>query len=299
MEYAIETEGLTKYYGDVRGIEDVALQVRTGEVFGFLGPNGAGKTTTIRLLLNLIRPTRGTARILGMDVATRSVEVRRRCGVATGEPAFFERLSGARHSQLIQSFHGDGGSHRTRELVERLDLDLERPVRAYSRGMKQKLAIIQALAHDPDVLMLDEPTLGLDPLVQQEFYRMLVEERERGKTVFLSSHILSEVERICDRVGIVRDGLLVAVLDVAELKRHRVRRMEVLLRREARPDDFQMEGVEVARCEGDRAELLVSGHVGDLVQRLGTLPVEDVVFPEATLEDTFMRFYPREREGQT
>jgi len=142
VEYAIETEGLTKYYGDVRGVEDVGLQVRSGEVFGFLGPNGAGKTTTIRLLLNLIRPTRGTARILGMDVAKRSLEVRRRCGVVTGEPAFFESLSGVSHSRLVQSFHGDSGARRIRELVERLDLDLERPVRAYSRGMKQKLAII-------------------------------------------------------------------------------------------------------------------------------------------------------------
>jgi len=153
------------------------------------------------------------------------------------------------------------------------------------------------VAHDPEVLILDEPTLGLDPLVQHEFYRMLVEERDRGRTVFLSSHILSEVDRICDRVGIVRDGLLVAVLDVADLKRHRVRRMEVVLGREARPEDFQMEEVQVLRCEGSRAELLVSGHVGALIKRLGTLPVEDVVFPEATLEDTFMRFYLRDREG--
>jgi ABC-2 type transport system ATP-binding protein len=152
------------------------------------------------------------------------------------------------------------------------------------------------MAHDPELLILDEPTAGLDPLVQHEFYRMLAEERGRGKAVFLSSHILSEVERVCDGVGIVREGRLVAVLDVADLKLHRVRRMEVFLGREARPGDFQVEGVEVVRCEGNRAELLVSGHVGELVRCLGALPVEDVVFPEATLEDTFMQFYSDESE---
>jgi ABC-2 type transport system ATP-binding protein len=296
MEYAIETEGLTKYYGSVRGIEDVALKVRPGEVFGFLGPNGAGKTTTIRLLLNLLHPTRGSARVLGMDVQRQSLEVRRRCGVVSGEPAFYDSLSGTAHVELVQSFHGDARARRIGELAERLDLDLSRPVRSYSHGMRQKLAIVQAMAHDPELLILDEPTAGLDPLVQHEFYRMLDEERGRGKAVFLSSHILSEVERVCDGVGIVREGRLVAVLDVADLKLHRVRRMEVFLGREAVAGDFQVEGVEVVRCEGNRADLLVSGHVGELVRCLAALPVEDVVFPEATLEDTFMQFYSDESE---
>jgi len=298
MQHAIETTGLTKYYGPVRGVEDVELNVRPGQVFGFLGPNGAGKTTTIRLLLGLMRPTRGSARILGLDIASNSLETRKHCGVVSGEPAFYDRLTGMQHVELVQSFHGDAAGERIAGLAERFDLDLSRPVRAYSRGMKQKLAIIQAVAHDPELLILDEPTAGLDPLVQHEFYTMLTEERERGKTVFLSSHILSEVERVCDEVGIVRDGRLVAVLDVDDLQRHRVRRMEVFLEREAKAEDFRMEGVEVVRCEGVRAELLVSGHVGELVKGLGALPVEDIVFPEATLEDTFMRFYSDTQGGE-
>ena len=298
MEYAIETIGLTKYYGQVRGVEDVELRVRPGKVFGFLGPNGAGKTTTIRLLLGLMHPTQGSSRVLGMDADRHSLEVRKRCGVVSGEPAFYDSLTGIQHVGLIQSFHGDASAGRIQELAERFDLDMSRSVRAYSRGMKQKLAIIQAVAHDPELLILDEPTAGLDPLVQHEFYTMLTEERDRGKTVFLSSHILSEVERVCDEVGIVRDGRLVAVLDVEDLQRHRVRRMEVFLRREAKAEDFQTEGLEVVRCEGNRAELLVSGHVGEVIRHLGTLPVEDIIFPEATLEDTFMRFYTDE-QGDT
>ncbi len=291
----IETRGLTKFYGSVRGIEDLDLEVRRGEVFGFLGPNGSGKTTTIRLLLNLIQPTHGGGSVLGMDMVRDSLGVRRACGVVAGEPAFYGSLTGRRHMDLIQSYHARGNS-RAAELAEALELNLDRPVRTYSRGMKQKLAIIQGMAHAPDVLIMDEPTLGLDPLVQQTFYRILAEERDRGVTVFLSSHILSEVERACDRVAIVRDGRLAAVLDVGELHRHRVRRMDVTLERDATADEFRLDEVEVVRIEGRHVELRVSGHVGELIRHLGTLPVQDVVFPEATLEDTFTAFYAGEEE---
>ena len=290
MDNAIETHGLTKFYGHARGIEDLDLQVCQGEAFGFLGPNGAGKTTTIRLLLNLLQPTRGSASIMGMDVVTQSVDVRRACGVVSGEPAFFGNLTGRAHLALLQSYHAQGGV-RTEELARRLDLDLDRPVRSYSHGNRQKLAILQALAHAPKVLILDEPTGGLDPLVQQEFYRLLAEEKERGVTVFLSSHILSEVERVCDRVGIIREGGLVALLDVDDLHRQQVRRMEVTLNRDVDPAEFQLDGVEVVRCEGRYAELRVSGGVRALIQHLATLPVVNVVFPEASLEDTFTEFY--------
>jgi ABC-2 type transport system ATP-binding protein len=225
-----------------------------------------------------------------MDVVADSLAVRRACGVVSGEPAFYESFTGRKHLALVQSYHTNSGD-RVADLVERLGLDLDRPIRAYSRGMKQKLAIIQALAHRPQVLILDEPTLGLDPLVQQEFYRILAEEKARGVTVFLSSHILSEVERVCDRVGIVRQGFLAAVLDVGELHRHRVRPMEVTLERDASPEDFRLEGVEVVRCEGRHVELRVSGNVAAVVRHLATLPLTDVVFPEASLEDTFTAFY--------
>ena len=293
MDNAIETHGLTKYYGVNRGVVGLDLQVRQGEVFGFLGPNGAGKTTTIRLLLNLLQPTGGGATVLGMDVAAQSLAVRRACGVVSSDPAFYESLSGRAHLALMQSHH-NGGEHRGDEIAERLSLDLDRPVKHYSHGNRQKLAIVQALAHSPRLLILDEPTTGLDPLVQQEFFKLLLEERDRGVTVFFSSHVLSEVDRLCDRVGIIRDGVLAATLDVDELHRRQVRRMEVTLSRDASPDDFAFEGVTVIACEGRRAELEVSGRVGALIGHLAKLPLEDLVFPEASLEDTFTRFYTGE-----
>ena len=293
MDNAIETHGLTKFYGVNRGVVDLDLEVREGEVFGFLGPNGAGKTTTIRLLLNLLQPTSGSATVLGMDVASRSLDVRRACGVVSSDSAFYESLSGRSHLALMQSHH-NGGSNRGDEVAERLGLDLDRPVKHYSHGNRQKLAIVQALAHSPQVLILDEPTSGLDPLVQQEFFRLLLEERDRGVTVFFSSHVLSEVDRLCDRVGIIRDGDLAATLDVDELHRQQVRRMEVTLSRDASPDDFALEGVTVVACEGRHAELQVAGQVGALIAHLATLPVDDIVFPEASLEDTFTRFYTGE-----
>ena len=290
MDNAIETHGLTKYYGKSRGVVGLDLEVPEGEIFGFLGPNGAGKTTTTRLLLNLLQPTSGSATVLGMDVGSQSLEVRRACGVVSSDSAFYESLSGRAHLALMQSHH-NGASHRGDELAERLGLDLDRPVKAYSHGTKQKLAIVQALAHSPRLLILDEPTTGLDPLVQQEFFKLLLEERDQGVTVFCSSHVLSEVDRLCDRVGIIREGVLAAMLDVDELHRQQVRRMEVTLSRDASPEDFALEGVIVVGCDGPRAELQVSGRVGALIGHLATLPVEDVVFPEASMEDTFTRFY--------
>ena len=290
MSNAIETHGLTKYYGTSRGVVGLDLEVREGEVFGFLGPNGAGKTTTIRLLLNLLQPTSGSASVLGKDVAAESLAVRRACGVVSSDSAFYESLSGRAHLALMQSHH-NGGEHRGDEVAERLGLDLDRLVKVYSHGNRQKLAIVQALAHSPRVLILDEPTSGLDPLVQQEFFKLLLEERDRGVTVFFSSHVLSEVDRLCDRVGIIREGVLAATLDVDELHRQQVRRMEVTLSRDASAEDFVLDGVTVVACEGRRAELQVAGHVGSLIGHLATLPLEDVVFPEASLEDTFTRFY--------
>jgi len=292
----IQTVGLTKYYGKVRGIEDLNLEIRKGEIFGFLGPNGAGKTTTIRLLLDLLRPSRGHALIFGLDAHRCSYQIRQRLGNVPGDVSLYEGMSG--HELLALLGHlRHSSSPRTEELAGRLDLDLGRRIGTYSRGMKQKLAIIQALMGDPELLILDEPTLGLDPLMQREFYHLLAEEKERGKTAFLSSHILSEVERVCDRVGIVRQGLLVDVEEVSELKRKKVRQMELTFSHEVNPDDLGLTGVEVLRHQGRVVELAVHGDIEALLKQLASLPIEDMVFPEATLEDTFMKFYSDEVPG--
>jgi len=212
---AIRTSRLTKDYGVGRGLFDLDLQVAAQEVFGYLGPNGSGKTTTIRLLMGMIRPTTGSAYIFGLDCMREAVEVKRKVGYLPGDVPQFGSLRGSEIVAYLGGMRGGVDRATVRKLAERFDLDLDRRFREYSRGNKQKLAIVLAFMHKPDLLILDEPTSGLDPLNQQEFYALLREARDDGATVFLSSHVLSEVEHVCDRVGIVRDGRLVRVAQLA------------------------------------------------------------------------------------
>jgi len=290
----IQTYSLTKYYGKVRGIEDLNLEVKLGEIFGFLGPNGAGKTTTIRILLDLIRPIRGRAEIFGLDIRAHSLEIRHRLGNLPGDVSLYENLSGDEFLVLIGKLHNNHDVKRKVELAARLDMDLSRKIRTYSKGMKQKVAIIQALMNDPELLILDEPTSGLDPLMQREFYNLLKEEKGKGKTVFLSSHILPEVERVCDRVGILRDGLLVDIENIDDLKTKRVRKLELILKEHVPEERMNIPGTKLVHYSEQHAELIVHGHIGELMSKLTELPIEDIVFPEATLEDTFMKFYSEE-----
>jgi ABC-2 type transport system ATP-binding protein len=290
----IQTFGLSKRYGSVQALSDLDLAVNPGDIFGFLGPNGAGKTTTIRLLLDLLRPTRGRAELLGLDTRRDSLAIRRRIGYLAGEVAFYPQMTGHALLSLVDDLRGGGLLPRGRELAERLDLNLSSHIGSYSSGMRQKLAFVAAVMPRPDLLILDEPTKGLDPLVQLEVYAILNEERERGCTVFFSSHILPEVERVCNRVGIVRAGRLVAVEDVESIRHKRVRVLTVTFSRPVPTEALAMEGVEIRSVDGNQAELAVRGHVPELLRRLAELPVEDFVFPEATLEETFMRFYSEE-----
>jgi len=290
----IQTFGLTKYYGEVRGVENLDLEVKPGEIFGFLGPNGAGKTTTIRLLLDFLRPTQGRAEIFGLDVRAHSIQIRERLGNLPGDVSLYENLNGEEFLALIGKLHGNQNGKRKEELAERLDMDLSRKIRTYSKGMKQKVAIIQSLMNDPELLILDEPTSGLDPLVQREFYNLLKEEKERGKTVFLSSHILPEVERVCDRAGILRDGLLVDIENIEDLKTKRVRKLELILKEGVPEEKLNIPGTKLLHYSDQRAELEIYVHIGELIPRLAELPLEDMIFPEATLEDTFMKFYGEE-----
>jgi len=295
---AIQALDLSKRYGSVQALDGLNLTVDQGQIFGFLGPNGAGKTTTMRLLLDLIRPSRGRAEVLGLDSRRDSLAIRRRVGYLPGDVALYRPLTGLGLLATLDDLRGGGNLSRGRDLAERLDLNLSRRIGEYSTGMVQKLGAIIALMSRPDLLILDEPTKGLDPLVQVEVYNILSEERERGCTVFVSSHILTEVERLCDRVGILRQGRLVAVEDVQAIRHKRVRILTVSFSQPVSPAALAIDGIEVRRMDGREATLAVRGHVPDLLRRLAELPVDDFAFPEATLEDTFMEFYGGEGQGR-
>lgn len=289
----IETTGLTKFYGDTRGIEDLSLSVREGEVFGFLGPNGAGKTTTIRTLLGFISPTGGSATVLGRDVTDESdlIEAKRRIGYLPSDPGFDEGVTGRR---LIR-YHADlKGDERSDELLELFDAPVERKIGEYSTGNEQKLAIVLTFMHDPDLVVMDEPTSGLDPLMQERLYDFIEDEKERGTTFFFSSHILSEVRKVCDRVGIIRDGHLVALEGVEELLDRSGKRVEVSVERSLDPADFAIEGVHDLEVGDGDASFVFTGEYDDLLDHLGAYHVLDLDIEEAPLEDVFMRFYDGE-----
>ena len=291
----IEARGLTKTYGRRRGIEDVTFEVRRGEVFGFLGPNGAGKTTTLRLLLDLLRPTRGEARVLGLDPRADATALHARVGYLPGEMGLLERMSAREHLTFLANLRGGVPRERVEGLAARLDLDLDKPMRALSRGNKQKVGLVQAFMHEPELLVLDEPTGGLDPLMQQEFNALVREAKARGGTVFLSSHILPEVEHLCDRIAIIREGRLVAVEDVATVKARAVRRVTARMQGEARTGLVEgVAGVSDVRAEGSTLSFSMRGPLGPAVQALAAAGLADLATREPTLEDVFLGFYAKE-----
>ncbi|NJP35511.1 ABC transporter ATP-binding protein [Micromonospora sp. HSS6-12] len=291
-DIAVLAEGLTKFYGTRRGIEDLTLEVRTGEVMGFLGPNGAGKTTTIRLLLDFLRPTRGLARILGMDPRKDKAILHRQVGYLPGELAF----PGRETAKELLRFFGDarGGVPWTAvtSLAERLDLDLSRPVRAMSKGNKQKVGLVQAFMHQPALLILDEPTSGLDPLMQQEFLAMVRDARDHGQTVFMSSHVLAEVQSTADRVAIVRSGQLAAVEKVESLGRRAVRRVEIHFGDPVQAVEFTgLPGVTQVQVTGPVLRCTVDGRLDPLIKAAARHEVIDLLSAEPDLEETFLSYY--------
>jgi ABC-2 type transport system ATP-binding protein len=305
---ALATNGLTKHYGHreprihrpghpwsgpVRALEDLTISVREGEIFGFLGPNGAGKSTMIRLLLGYLHPTSGLASVLGFDTVRESVEIRRRVGYLPGGIALYDSLSGERLLDYLGELTGRQSVHRA-ALLERLELSartLRRPVRDYSRGMRQKIGIVQALQHDPELAILDEPTEGLDPLMQRAFYGILDDMRVSGRTIFFSSHILSEVERVCDRVAIVRRGRLVAEEDVARLLERRKRNVELRFVGEP-PHLAGVPGVSgVAVLADGRITCQLDGDVGPFLGAISGRRVIDLTIEPAHLEEAFLELY--------
>jgi len=293
----IRTEGLTKHYGRSIGIEDLSLNVRRGEILGFLGPNGAGKTTTIRLLLGFIHPTSGRAEVLGRDIVAASVDIRRSVGYLPGEVSLYPNLNGRQLVGLSARVRGGFDLGRADRLARRLEADMERRIRQCSRGMRQKVALVLALAHDPDLLILDEPTSGLDPLVQQTVLDLLREERERGRTVFFSSHNLPEVESICDRVAVIREGRLIVLDSVENLVQHKHKRVRVAYTGEP-PDLEGLEGVDFLSAESGRLELRYQGDVNRLLERLARSRLTDLLVSEPSLEQVFFTFYQKEGEPQ-
>jgi ABC-2 type transport system ATP-binding protein len=294
MAALIQTDHLTKSYGSKRGIIDVSFQVEEGEVFGFLGPNGAGKTTTIRVLMALLRADKGTARIAGLDCWKQSVEIKRLVGYLPGELSLDPNLTGG---QILAYFgHLRGGIDQAylKQLVARLDLDPRRKFRQYSSGNKRKIGLIQAFMHRPRLLLLDEPTNGLDPLNQQEFNRMIVEARAEGSTVFLSSHILSEVEQICNRVGIIREGQLVRVGDMNELKDIKRHEVTITFADTVPTEVFEkLDGVGQVEAlpDGHTLRMAVQGGVDAIVKAAARYSVVSLSNHEPSLEEIFLRYY--------
>ncbi|MCL5962446.1 MAG: ABC transporter ATP-binding protein [Chloroflexi bacterium] len=294
LRLIVETQNLTKYYGPSRGVENLDLEVMEGEIFGFLGPNGAGKTTTIRLLLDLIRPSRGFARILGWDVQKEGTRLKRFVGNLPGELKLYENLTGAQFLSFVASMRGGVDLNYQRDLVERFELDLSMRISSYSHGMKQKLGLVQAIFHRPKLVLLDEPTQGLDPLMQQEFYRILLELKQSGCAVFLSSHVLPEVERTCDRIGIIRDGHLVAVESVEEITRKAARHMEITFARPVPAKEFELARVSDVIAEGNTLRFSVRGNVDDLIKHCARFPIVDLYCEKPSLEDVFLAYYRQE-----
>jgi ABC-2 type transport system ATP-binding protein len=292
---AISTRALTKHYGSVEALTDLTLDVRQGEIFGFLGPNGAGKSTTIRTLLGYLHATSGEASVLGLDVASESVEIRRLTGYLPGGIALYDSLTGEQVLDYLVDLQGRQ-PYRRAELCERLELPasvLKRKVRDYSRGMRQKIGVVQALQHDPELAILDEPSEGLDPLMQQAFYRILDDLRREGRTVFFSSHVLSEVERLCDRVAIIRAGRLMAIHDVNELLARRRRRVTIRWRGAA-PDLTALPGLEDVEVDGNRVIGTLSGEVAGFVRAIASPNLDDLTIEPASLEEAFLEYYAAE-----
>jgi ABC-2 type transport system ATP-binding protein len=296
MPEVIRAEQLTKTYGQNRGITEVDFSVEAGETFGFLGPNGAGKTTTIRLLLGLIRATSGRLSVFGLDSRRDSVAIHGRLGYLPGDLRLYERMTGRDLLRYFGHLRGEAGNGE--DLAKRLGLDLDRVIKELSRGNRQKIGLVQAFMHEPDLLVLDEPTSGLDPLVQKTFYELMAEVTQRGGTVFLSSHVLSEVQRVADRVGLIREGRLQLVDTVDNLRARSFTHVEATFDEPPPAEAFSgVPGVRVLGRHGDVVRFALEGQIDALLKTLARFHVRALDVHEADLEDVFIALYRGEDAG--
>ena len=291
MTNTIETRGLTKDYGSAHGIFDLDLVVNEGEVFGFLGPNGAGKTTTIKMLMGMTHATRGSGRVFGRDVDRDSVALKKRIGYVPGELPQWGGWRGTEIVAYLMGIRGGGGDAEVEAIATRLSLDLSRRYREYSHGNKQKLALLLAFAAKAELLILDEPTTGLDPLHQQEFYGLVKDAKARGATMFVSSHVLSEVENICDRVGIVREGHLATVAPLSELAGIRAHRVVIDFAEPVSARNLRVDGLDQVTVDGTRVTGMYRGDFAPLIAALAGKPVKRLDSREPTLEEIFLSYY--------
>lgn len=292
MATTIEVNGLTKRFGDFTAVNEIDFGIESGEVFGFLGPNGAGKSTTMKMLLDQLHPSAGRATVLGLDSHTESLAIRRQVGYLPGDLALYPNMTGRATLKFYAKLRGGVDEKYISELAERFGADLDKKVKDYSTGNRQKVGLIQAFMHRPDVLILDEPTAGLDPLVQQEFQNLVLETAAEGRTVFLSSHTLSEVERVAGRVAIIREGSLVIVEELEDLKKKAIKRMDIDFAESIPADIFQgISGVHDYTVTGAHATVAFDGSVNDILHAATRFEVNNLSSREADLEEIFLAYY--------
>lgn len=289
----IEIDKLTKYYGKARGIIDVSFNIEEGEIFGFIGPNGAGKSTTIRTLMSLIYPNSGTAKIFGKDCIKDGVEIRKNVGYLPSEVFYYDNMKVINLLKYSASFYGKIDMNRIKYLAEIMDLDLNKKIDDLSYGNKKKVGIVQGLLHSPKLIILDEPTSGLDPLIQQRFFDLISEENKKGATVLFSSHILSEVQKLCTRVGIIKEGRIVKVENIDVLQNTNYKKYSITMKDEIEKGYFEIEGVSDLISENNEASFIFNGDPNIMIEKLYQKKIKNLIVEEPSLEEIFMHYYEK------
>jgi ABC-2 type transport system ATP-binding protein len=290
----IEIKNLTKMYGKARGIEDVSFNVKEGEIFGFIGPNGAGKSTTIRTLLSLIYPTSGSATIFGKDIITAAPEIKKDIGYLPSEVFYYDNMKVMDLLKYSASFYKKDCTKRIKELADIMELDLTKKIDDLSLGNKKKVGIVQGLLHEPKLIILDEPTSGLDPLMQQKFFDLLEKENKKGATILFSSHILSEVQRLCDRVAIIKDGRIVTVEKISTLKENTYKKFKIETNSVIDKNLFNIDGVNQLEQDGGSVSFLFRGNINSIMKKIAEIEIANLWVEEPDLEEIFMHYYEKE-----